>query len=472
VYQHETGDVAALRAADPTEDLPPLLLIADITHRHERARVAALLTQGQRLDIHGVLLADWPDGTTLHVDTTGATQPADTDTSGRHGAHLADIGRLSVLDPTETAEILATLAESHTGHPQPSTPAESPRGINPAAGAEPPASTRHLASVRPGTDGADWTDPLDRRESPVLADGGQPQVVTGTDPEPDPGSGTKATYNGGDHDDEDHSRPADAEDVTPAGVKVVVLGGATIVGADPHRKPRPQALELLVYLAVHDGSATVDAILEDLLPEALARKAARRLHTYVSDLRGVLRHNGGPGVYVTHPKLRYALTPDTVDVDLWRMRAAITDAARADTTEQRITALRRAVDAYRGPLAHGYDYLWIEQHREAVRQQALDATIALVDALTGHPDQQLAVLQPAITLHPDAEHLYQAAMRAHHQLGHLEPIRDLRRAVTAAAADLDADPGDDTLALADHLVADLRTRRRRTPLRPQPGAPS
>ena len=98
-----------------------------------------------------------------------------------------------------------------------------------------------------------------------------------------------------------------------------------------------------------------------------------------------------------------------------------------------------------GPLADGYDYLWIEPHREAVRRQALDATTALADALTGHPDQQLAVLEPAIALHPWAEDLYRAAMRAHHRLGQLEPIRELHRAVTTAEDDLDAEPGDDTL---------------------------
>ncbi len=41
----------------------------------------------------------------------------------------------------------------------------------------------------------------------------------------------------------------------------------------------------------------------------------------------MVRHNDGPGVYVTHPKLRHALTPDTVDI--WRMRAAITIAGIA-----------------------------------------------------------------------------------------------------------------------------------------------
>jgi DNA-binding SARP family transcriptional activator len=250
---------------------------------------------------------------------------------------------------------------------------------------------------------------------------------------------------------------------------VTVLGGATILDADPQRAPRPKSLELLVYLAANDGSATVDAILEDLLPDAPKSKAGHRLHTYVSDLRGVLRHNGGPGEYVAHPnRLRYLLNPATVGVDLWQMRAAATEATTADAAE-RITALRRAVTAYRGALADGHDYLWIEPYREATRRQALDATTALIDALTDQPEEQLAILGPAIGLHPYAENLYQAAMRANARLGHLDDIRALRRAVTAAAAELDVEPGDDTLALADQLVADLQTRNRRVPLQPEPG---
>ncbi len=60
-------------------------------------------------------------------------------------------------------------------------------------------------------------------------------------------------------------------------------------------------------------------------------------------------------------------------------------------------------------------------------------------------------------------------MRAHAQLGHLDDIRALRRAATKAAAELDVEPDDDTLNLADQLVTDLQPRDRRVPLQPGPG---
>src|SRR5207248_11270909 len=98
VYEHEVDTVAALGDADPLEEpLPPLLLIADATALHERARIASLLTQGQRLDIHGVLLGEWADGNTVHVAADGTTGRGDhTDNArGRPGRHPADVSRLA-----------------------------------------------------------------------------------------------------------------------------------------------------------------------------------------------------------------------------------------------------------------------------------------------------------------------------------------------------------------------------------------
>ncbi|SIM48364.1 DNA-binding transcriptional activator of the SARP family [Micromonospora cremea] len=234
-----------------------------------------------------------------------------------------------------------------------------------------------------------------------------------------------------------------------------VLGIPGIVDGDPQRSLHAKSLELLVYLAVRDGSASTEAILDDLLPDAPASKAVHRLHTYVSDLRGVLRDNGGPGTYLTHPHRRYELNPERFDIDLWRMRAAIRAADAAGSKLERVAALRRAVDTY-PPLGEGREYEWLEPYRETVRHDALDAAVALAEELAGQPTEQLAVLDAAISQHPYAEQLYQAAMRARAQLGHLDAIRALRRTLTRRLAEIDAEPADDTLALADQLTADLR----------------
>ncbi|MEH1059326.1 BTAD domain-containing putative transcriptional regulator [Micromonospora sp. CPCC 206171] len=466
--QHEVDTVADLRRADPYEQpLPPVLLIAEATNRHDRARVAALLAQGQRLDIHGVLLGDWPDGSTVTVAADGTTTPADGE--GAHqGSHPADVGRLAVLNPAETTDLLTTLAESHTGQPQP--PAPSPTAPQPQAEmtgctASAAPTDRSAAAVTAQAD-SNAGDPVDGTAAAHRVHRAPTDVACGPESDQPLAIAESATAGGGVATGQQTADdPHDGTLRRP--VRVRVLGTPGVVDGDPQRTPRAKSLELLVYLAVHDAAASTEAILDDLLPDAPSSKAAGRLYTYVSGLRAVLRDTGGPGSYVTHPDHRYLLDRDVLDVDLWRMRAAIREAGQATDAQTRIDALRRAVDAYTGPLAEGCDYEWVESYREAIRQDALDAHLALADALAAQPAQQIAVLDAAIAHHPHHEPLYRSAMRAHAQLGHLDAIRALRRQLTHALAEIDAEPDDDTLALADRLVTQIKRTRPSPPPTPR-----
>lgn len=448
LQQHDVGTIDELRAANPYEEpVPPVMLLADPSG--EQSRIAALLNQGQRLNIHGVLLGHWPAGDTITVATDGTTTAGDR--NAPRTTHPDEIDRFTVLNPAETLDLLTTLAESHTGLPQVPAPAErlsvapAQAAHSPAAETPPsPATHTEGAITDPTADGETRAD-KPRSTAAVPEDGHQdrPAVPASRLPEnsqaPD-----QATSDRG-------SAPEDGKQV-----RIQVLGAPAVVGADPHRTPRAKSLELLVYLAVHDGAASGEAILDDLLPDAPTSKAAGRLYTYVSGLRAVLRHAGRSAGHVTHPDHRYVLNRDLLDIDLWRMRTAIRDAAQATDPQARAAALRRAVDAYTGPLADGCDYEWIEPYREATRQEALDAHLALADTLAGQPAQQLAVLDAAITHNPHHEALYQAAMRARADLSDVEGIRMLRRTLARRLNDIDAEPTDDTLALADRLIADLR----------------
>jgi hypothetical protein len=193
--------------------------------------------------------------------------------------------------------------------------------------------------------------------------------------------------------------------------------------------PRPlraKSLELLVYLAVQGGAATVDAILDDLLADAPARKVHHWLHTYVSDLRAALRGVGGPGNYLTRPGHRYVLNRELIDVDLWRMRAAIRAAQTAEDPG-RPPGMPRPGGARlpRGALADGCDYERVEAYREgcAGRRWTVDATLTLVDALDGQPAEQMKVLTAPIGHHQYTEALYRAARRAHAQAGDFAAAR-------------------------------------------------
>ncbi|MDG4803168.1 BTAD domain-containing putative transcriptional regulator [Micromonospora sp. WMMD980] len=480
-YAHEVDTAAEARAADPTgEPMPPVLLLADADTRHQRTRIAALLAQGQRLDIHGVLLGTWPDGDTVVVAEDGTTSRAHGEGS-RHSGHPADIGRLAVLTASETSDLLVTLAESHTGQPQAPAPIE-------------PVTTAQATTAPPDAQPSPDTEPAPadvpvREGNHLPASGPEPVPVaptatagsasSETAPATQAAPPTDAHAGGADTARDGAPSPAveepdndggaeNSQEASHGRVQVSVLGTAAIVDVPPGPTLRKKSLEVLVYLAVHYGDASAEAILDDLLPDAPANKAPGRLYTYVSDLRTIMRRTAGRGSYLTHPHQRYVLNRDAVDVDLWRMRAAIRDANQATDPAERLAALRRAVDAYRGHLADGADYEWIEPYREAVRQQALDAYLALVDALTGDPAEQLTVLDAAIGHNPYAEELYQQAMRARAALGHLDAIRSLRRSLTRALGEIDAEPSDETIALADELVAQVQRPARRPDLRPAP----
>jgi DNA-binding SARP family transcriptional activator len=519
VYAHEVDTVADLRAADPTEEpLPPMLLLADASTRHQRTRIGALLAQGQRLDIHGVLLGAWPDGDTVVVAADGTTSPADGE-GARHGNHPADLGRLAILTPAETSDLLLTLAESHTGRLQAPAPVE--QLPTAASDAGPAREDADAPPVRATLDPATGTpDPIDSAAAPAAnasnprdepagsspagtppssaghGDGGTAPdaevapsarvVAPGTadvvaaDAAVDaraathPDAGTEADDEDpavagcGSQEEPDAEAAAEDAETGPGRVEVTVLGVAGVVDVPPGPTLRKKSVEVLVYLAVHDGDASAEAILEDVMPDAPANKAPRRLYTYVSNLRGVMRHTGGRGAYVNHPGQRYVLNPDAIDIDLWRMRAAIRDADRATDPRERLAALRVAVDTYGGHLAEGADYEWIEPYREAVRVQALDAYLALAEALADTPAEQVSVLETAIRHNPYAEELYQQAMRARGALGHLDAVRTLRRALTRALGEIDAEPSDETIALADELIAQAQRPGRRPDLRPAP----
>ncbi|QOC95010.1 LysM peptidoglycan-binding domain-containing protein [Micromonospora craniellae] len=454
VYQHEVDTTADLRhTARHEEPPPPILFITHASARHERARIAALLAQGQRLDIHGVLLGAWPDGDTVVVATDGTTHRPDG--QNRHGVHPADVGRLAVLTPEETIDLITTLAEAHTGE----RPTPTPDG---------PTTATTTQCPQPQPDAildADNRAPHEHTDAPMPAAGEVPP--TSTD-DPVPASDTTVPPAATDSRHRREDGPGSDDPQPQERVAVRVLGDARIVDIDTTVPLRAKSLELLVYLVVHDGDAAQDNILDDLLPDAPAAKAPHRLHTYVSALRKTLARTGGPASYVTHPSRRYTLHREAFDTDLWRMRDALRDAERATTDADRAAALRRAVNAYGGALADGFDYEWIEVHREGIRRQALDAHLALA-AATADPAEALTVLDTAMRHDPYAEPLYQQAMRAHAALGHLDEIRALRRTLTRRLDEIDAEPSEDTIDLADRLIAGLQQRRPAGRPRPRDG---
>ncbi|MBO4210030.1 transcriptional regulator, partial [Micromonospora echinofusca] len=236
-----------------------------------------------------------------------------------------------------------------------------------------------------------------------------------------------------------------------------VLGQPQITNITaPGRPLRAKALELAVFLACHPDGVTTREIGEYLEPDARLSQADQRVHTNASNLRHVLGRAGTTdtrNAYVVKTAGRYRLDPATVDVDLWTLRDLMRTATIA-TGPRRRELLTAACDLYTTPLADGQDYEWLPPHRETIRRWGTEAHLLLADDLLDtDPHAASDLLDKAIRLDHYNEALYVRAMHARHALGDPAGIKTLLRALTKALADIDAEPREDTVALAARLLA-------------------
>jgi DNA-binding SARP family transcriptional activator len=231
-----------------------------------------------------------------------------------------------------------------------------------------------------------------------------------------------------------------------------VLGTPHIEDVTADGRPlRAKALELAVYLAVHPDGASTREIGEYLEPDARISQADQRVHTNASNLRHVLGRTGTTDTKRAHlvkSTGEYRLDPATVDVDVWKLRDLLRSATIASGTRRR-ELLTAACALYTAPLADGHDYEWLPPHRETVRRWGTEAHLLLADdLLTSDPQTASDLIDKAINLDRYNEALYVKAMHARHALADADGIRTLLRALTKTLADLDAEPQENTVALA------------------------
>jgi DNA-binding SARP family transcriptional activator len=389
--EHDLTDLDTLRQRVPDEEaLPPVLLITHTPPPGATMRAKACMGLGGGLDVTGLFLGEWDHGPTVDVDASGHTQLI----AGTPAMPLPT--RMAVLQPAAATAIMLTLHEAHTG--------------------EPPATA--LPASPPGPSG-------------------QPQAD-----QPPHGQGA--------------SREALDPPIAPSAAKarLRVLGEPGIDNVTrPGRALRTKARELAVYLACHPDGAPTREIGEYLEPDAKLSQADERVHTNASNLRHVFGRAAGPikyGYVVKYMGL-YRLDPARIAVDLWDLRDLLHHAALA-SGQRRRDLLQQACNLCRGPLAQGHNYEWIEPHRETARRLTTEAHLLLADdLLPDDPQATSDLLDKAIRLDRYNEQLYRQGMHARHALHDADGIRNLLRALTKALAELDAEPGEDTLELARQL---------------------
>jgi len=463
LQDEDADDLDAMRAADPMHPpMPPVLLLAEVPEPATRARLTTTLHLGTPLQINAVLLGDWPRGDTLDVDTEGYT---DTDESDR----------LAVLDTATTLQLLHMLSEAHTGQrTSPLVPEPTPR-----SGTDDEDLTRVRDAVTadlelPDLDEPDLTD-LDLPEPDVpVREAREPDLVSGSD--------TDQTQTPPAVSRTDSGGAGTVSSAVPVAVRV--LGRAALVTVGPPKQDlRRRALELLLYLVVHRRGVNLPDIKEAFWPDASNRRAGERLQTEVGDLRARIRD----AYWAANPHLdpgedkrpridpvvntggRYHLNPELLDVDWWTVQDALA-AATTDTTH-RVEHLRRAVDAYGGPLADGSSYDWLPDVAEHVRRQGIIAYTQLAALLIDtDPGEAARLLDQATVLDPINEELARAAMRTHARVNDADAVRAQLHRIRAALDEIDLESDEQTTTLAAELLRQItgRAPRPRPPQDPPP----
>ncbi|GLI03698.1 hypothetical protein Pa4123_89770 [Phytohabitans aurantiacus] len=391
----ETDDDADDQAITPA----PLLLLTAAPEATAGTRLAAILAVGSRLGIHAVLLGSWPSGPTWHVAADGTVR------AGEQAPATA--ARLNILTADATVDVLDTLAlasivEDDTAQPPP-LPRLASTTVEPAEPETPEAD----ALAEPVADGQHGGT-VGRLRLTLLG----PPTVTVTD----------------------HTGQSD---------EVYIR--------------RSDSLHVLYYLAVEPRGGTIDEIMEALYPEERRTPARRKFHTSASELRNTLRDATGADL-ILKTNNRYRLDRRHVDVDLWRLHAAIDAAANAVDPDTEQQHLREAVEAYAGPLADGDDRHWLTVPREALRRHIIDAYTRLADHHTD-PAAALTLIQDAIRVDPYNEPLYQRAIVLHGTLGNADGIHTTLRTLTERLRELRTPISQRTKHLAAERIAAIQGRR-------------
>lgn len=393
--EHEVPDFAALTSRCPAEPLPALLVIATYAPEAElRERVRSLVAVVRRLGVGVVLLGPSPLGDTVTVGAGGAVQNVD-------GGQMAEAkrARLYTLSPSAAAELLALIASSRGAEiiaapsPEPPLPITTP----PAREGETTTGVRvHLSLFA---------------DLPVIrVDGDYLDVVL--------------------------------RRVTPAGAPQKDREGL-------RRKGR----EILAFLALHPGGATIETLLAALFPDDDPDSAVVRLRRDIYNVRDVLRRatQVPDAKFVSFAAERYQLNPDLIDADVWALERGFDELrAPSKSSGDSVDALKRVVGAYGGQLLDHSPYEWIDLGlRENYVRRVVDSAQQLSGLLEhcGDTDGALAAAETALAADRDAEGLYRRVMVLQLALGRNDAAKRTLRELEARLSDIDAEPSDETVRL-------------------------
>ena len=412
-------------ATSSVSPLAPLMLVASTTAADE-PRIRAILDQGAALGITAILLGAFDPAHTARVRADGTVGAVGNDLEHQLGGC-----RLFNLPAPDASAVLQVLAE--------------------AAGRRNRATA--ISSVQVGERGATDLEIAPTSEATVQHDG------QGSPP------GDEAPHDPDQHALNERADASAAKDSDGVGwgspqpvppLSMRVLGDALLARTDGAsqsqqvpKQPSPKHWEILLYLALNGGWASKETITAKIWP---GKDSTNTFHATLSHLRGRLGdHFGEDGdVVIPESGRRYRLNPEMVNVDLWRMNAALRACRSGPADPNRQATALAAIELYRGELAADLpDIAWLAGPRQEIRRTLLDTISAIIRHRHNEdPDDTLALLEEARRIDPCNELIYRDIARTQARLKQYDAIS---RTLDLLAASLESTPSKLTVELCARL---------------------
>jgi predicted ATPase/DNA-binding SARP family transcriptional activator len=261
--------------------------------------------------------------------------------------------------------------------------------------------------------------------------------------------------------------------------RIQLLGGLQVRRGDRVLAglQRQQPALLLAYLAFHAPSPRSRDTLADLLwPEADLETGRHNLRSVLHALRRLLEPTDtSPGSVLVADHTTVRLQPAAVTTDVLEFRAALADAARAQSPQRRAASLAAAVDLYRGELLPDFYEPWVLTERPPLAEAYLAALhrLALEREQAGDLEGALDAAQRAISADPLREEAHYDVMRLYAAAGQPQSVlRQYQELERVLREELEETPSAEARALAEELRQSARTlvvARRRAPMTEEVG---
>jgi DNA-binding SARP family transcriptional activator len=239
-------------------------------------------------------------------------------------------------------------------------------------------------------------------------------------------------------------------------VSINVLGAWEVrVDGQPVFVPSGQLRTLLAALLLAgDQPVSVGALAGQLWPDRPPARSRGTLHTYVTRLRRLLGHD----LIRTTPGSGYQLDTTACDVDLYRFRDGLREAAAAGSAEHELAALHDVLALWRGTPFGELASTWLD--RDVVprlTEEWFAATERRIDLEldTGYPGRLIPELWDLTNQYPIRESLWLRLMTALHRAGRRTEALDAYQRVRATLGqELGIDPSEQLVALHRTVLLD------------------